>query len=214
MLQKIPLFSGLSDEDLALIEQRAISRSYPKGSMVIREGEEAVSLYVISSGAVKVFMDNEEGKEIILNMLGPGEHFGELALIDERPRSASVMTTEASRFMVITKQQFREILAQNPDLAISIIRQLSARVRLLSDNVKSLALLDVYGRLAKTLLNMAVEKDGKLVIEKKLTQQDIANHIGASREMVARILKDLETGGYITVTKKQILINEKLPTRY
>ena len=214
MLQNIPFFSGLDEKELALIEQRAISRSYPKGSMVIREGEEAVSLYVISSGSVKVFMDNDEGKEIILNTQGPGEHFGELALIDDQPRSASVMTLEPSKFLIITKQQFRESLAHNPDLAISIIRQLSERVRLLSDNVKSLALMDVYGRLAKTLLGMAREQDGKLVVDKKLTQQDIANHIGSSREMVARILKDLVIGGYIAIDNKRITINEKLPQAY
>ena len=214
MLQTIPIFAGLSEEELALIEQRAVSRSYPKGSMVIREGEEAISLYLIISGAVKIFMDNEEGKEIILNTQGPGEHFGELALVDDQPRSASVMTTQQSKFMVITKQQFKDVLTHHPDIAIGMIKNLSRRVRLLSDNVKSLALLDVYGRLAKTLLILSKEKDGKLVIEEKLTQQDIANRIGSSREMVARILKDLVTGGYISIDNKHITINEKLPQAY
>ena len=175
MLENIELFSGLTEQDLALLERHAVSRTYPKGSIVIREREEAASLYVIVSGGVKVFMDNEEGKEIILNTLGPGEHFGELALLDDQPRSASVMTTQQSRFLVITKMQFKEVLAQHPDIAVGIIRSLSRRVRLLSDNVKSLALLDVYGRLAKTLLTLAEEREGKLVIEEKLTQQDIAN---------------------------------------
>lgn len=214
MLQSIPIFEGLNDEELSLIQQRAVSRSYPKGSMVIREGEEAISLYLIISGAVKVFMDNEEGKEIILNTQGPGEHFGELALVDDQPRSASVMTTQASKFMVITKQQFKNVLAQHPEIALGMIKNLSRRVRLLSDNVKSLALLDVYGRLAKTLLSMSREKDGKLVIDEKLTQQDIANRIGSSREMVARILKDLVTGGYISIDNKRITINERLPQAY
>lgn len=214
MLKDIPLFAGLDENDRLLLEQRANTRTFQKHAILINEGDETDSLYVILSGKVRVFMSNADGKEIILNEQGAGEHFGELALIDDAPRSASVMATEKTQVSVISRADFREVLGRHPDIAFSLIQDLSRRVRLLSDNVKNLALLDVYGRVAKTLLGMARDIDGQLVIEERPTQQDIANHIGASREMVARILKDLETGGYITVTKKQILINEKLPTRY
>jgi len=202
MLKDIPLFAGLTDD-----EQHANTRTFPKNAILINEGDETDSLYLLLSGKVRVFMSNADGKEIILNEQGPGEHFGELALIDDAPRSASVMAMEKIQVSVISRQDFREVLNKNPDIAFSLIKDLSRRVRILSDNVKNLALLDVYGRVAKTLLGMAQEVDGKLVIAERPTQQDIANHIGASREMVARILKDLETGGYISITKKQLIIS-------
>jgi CRP/FNR family cyclic AMP-dependent transcriptional regulator len=214
MLKNIPLFAGLDDQELSLLEQHANTRTFPKNAILITEGDDTDSLYIIQSGKVRIFMSNPDGKEIILNEQGPGEHFGELALVDDAPRSASVMALEKTQVSIISRQDFRQVLGKHPDLAFSLIRDLSRRIRVLSENVKDLALLDVYGRVAKTLLGMAKDIDGQLIIEDRPTQQDIANHIGASREMVARILKDLETGGYITVTKKQILINEKLPRAY
>ena len=214
MLRNVSLFSDLTDQELAVIEQRAVARTYSKGSVIINEGEDAISLYVIVSGGVKVLMDNEDGKEIILNSQGPGDYFGEMALIDDQPRSASIVTIEKSKFLIINKPAFQHILEQHPNIAIGLLKNLSKRIRSLSENVKSLALMDVYGRLAKTLLNLAKEKDGRLVIEQKLTQQDIANRIGSSREMVARILKDLSNGGYISIENKYITINEKLPKAY
>ena len=214
VFEKVRLFSGLSGAELAILAKHATIRTYPKNTIVINEGDEANALYVVISGQVKVFLSNEEGKEIIVNMQGPCEHFGELALLDSTTRSASVMTTEKTKLAVVSKPDFQRMLADHPEIALSLIRDLTRRVRVLSENVKSLALLDVYGRVAKTLLAMASERDGKLIVEKRLTQQDIANRVGASREMVARILKDLTTGGYISVADKRIVINDKLPERY
>ena len=155
-----------------------------------------------------------EGKEIVLNMQGPGEHFGELALLDNAPRSASVMTVEKTRLAAISKADFTKFLADHTDIALGLIRDLAGRVRVLSENVKNLALLDVYGRVAKTLLSLAHKRDGRLVIEKRLTQQDIANRVGASREMVARIMKDLVSGDYITIDHNHIEIKQTLPSLY
>lgn len=214
MLANIPLFSGLSEQELGQISQQAVTRTYPKNALIINEGDPAELLYVIKKGKVKVLLSDEAGKEVIINYQGPGEYFGELALIDEEQRSASVMTMEPSTFSVISKQSFRQVLANNPSIALSLIRDLTRRVRVLTDNVKSLALLDVYGRVAKTLLDLATECDGRLQIEQKLTQQDIANRVGASREMVSRILKDLTAGGYISTEDKHIVINERLPKHY
>jgi CRP/FNR family cyclic AMP-dependent transcriptional regulator len=214
VFEKVLLFSGLSGSELAILAQHATIRTYPKNTIVINEGDEANALYVVISGQVKVFLSNEEGREIIVNMQGPCEHFGELALLDSTPRSASVMTTEKTQLAVVSKPDFQRMLAAHPGIALSLIGDLARRVRVLSENVKSLALLDVYGRVAKTLLALASDRDGKLVVEKRLTQQDIANRVGASREMVARILKDLTTGGYISFANKHIVINEKLPERY
>ena len=214
IFENVPLFAGLADRELDVLQQHAKLRTYPRNTVVINEGDEASTLYVILSGQVKVFLSNEEGKEIVVNMQGAGEHFGELALIDSAPRSASVMTVKQSRLASISKPDFRKVLAEHPDIAFLLIKNLAGRVRVLSENVRTLALLDVYGRVAKTLLSLAREHNGKLVIEERLTQQDIANRVGASREMVARIMKDLVSGQYITVDKKRIEINETLPERY
>ncbi len=214
MLENIPLFSGLNEQELLQISQHSTTRTYPKNTVIITEGDPAEMLYIIVKGKVKILLNDEAGKEVIINCQGPGEYFGELALIDEAQRSASVMTMETSTFSVISKHSFRDLLAKNPNIALSLIRDLTQRVRVLTDNVKSLALLDVYGRVAKTLLNMATEHDGKLLIEDRLTQQDIASRIGASREMVSRILKDLAAGGYISMEHNHIVINEKLPKHY
>lgn len=213
-LENIPLFSGLSDAELATLEQHTTTRIYPRNTIVINEGDEGSALYVLISGQVKVYLSNEEGKEIIVNTLGPGEYFGELALLDNTPRSASVMTTCKSRLAMVSKADFKHVLSCHPSIALNLIMQLAGKIRILSENVRSLALLDVYGRVAKTLLDMATEEDGKLIVKERMTQQDIANHVGASREMVARIMKDLVTGGYITLDRKHIVINEKLPEHY
>ncbi len=214
MLEDVAIFSGLSQDDLELLEHHMVTRSFQKNTIIINEGDEASSFFIIIKGAVKVFLSNEEGKEIIINAQGAGDHFGELALLDDAPRSASVITTEKSTIGVIAKEDFHKVLAKNTDLSLNLIRELTRRVRLLSDNVRSLALMDVYGRVAKILLGMAQEEDGIMVINNRPTQQDIANHIGASREMVARILKDLTTGNYITIDGRRLIINEKLPDAY
>ena len=214
MLEDVAIFSGLNPTELELLEHHMVTRSFKKNTIIINEGDEASTFFIIITGAIKVFLSNEEGKEIIINAQGPGDHFGELALLDGAPRSASVITTEKSTIGVISKEDFHNVLSRNTDLALNLIRELTRRVRFLSDNVRTLALMDVYGRIAKVLLGMAQEEDGKMVINNRPTQQDIANHIGASREMVARILKDLSTGNYITIDGKRLIINEKLPAAY
>jgi CRP/FNR family cyclic AMP-dependent transcriptional regulator len=211
MLQHVHLFSALGVDDATLLTDHSITRSYPANTMLITEGDHSDSLYVILEGEVKVFVSDENGKEAILNLMGPGEYFGELALLDDSPRSASVMTIVPTKVMIISKQDFKNCLSSNPELAYNLIRLLIQQVRSLTDSVKNLSLMDVYGRVAHTLLDLAKEKDGKQIIEQRLTHQDIASMVGSSREMVSRILKDLSTGGYITVNKNQIVINEKLP---
>ena len=213
-LQNIEIFSGLRNEDLDLLRQHMVIKTFPKNTIIMSEGDDASSLYIILSGGIRVFLSNKEGKEIILNTQGEGEHFGELALLDDAPRSASVITTEKSRMGIISKTDFKHILATQPDIALHLIIHLTKRVRLLSDNIKNLALLDVYGRVAKILLELASDKNGQLIIENRPTQQELANRIGASREMISRIMKDLAFGGYITINSKNISINEKLPDGY
>jgi CRP/FNR family cyclic AMP-dependent transcriptional regulator len=196
--------------DLKDFAQHAVTRTFPKNTIVVTEGDRTDSLYIIISGRVKIYVSDEAGKEIVLNESGPGEYFGEMVL-DEGPRSASVMTLEPTQFLVIPKEDFAEFVKKSPEFALHLILKLIKRVRALTNDVKNLALLDVYGRVARMLLDLAVERDGVLVIENKPTQQEIASRVGASREMVSRILGDLTTGGYIEVGRDRITIAKALP---
>lgn len=211
MLNKLYIFSELAPEETEKLTQHSTTRAYPANTILISEGDSTDSFYVVLEGEVKVLVSDDQGKEVILNILGPGEYFGELALLDDEPRSATIKTMVPTRVMVITKHDFKNCLAANPEMAYKLIEVLIRQVRALTSNVKNLALLDVYGRVARTLLDLAENVDGQMVIEQKLTHQDIADMVGASREMVSRILKDLVSGGYITIKNKRYTINEKLP---
>ena len=210
---RFPSFLGLQDEELHSLAEHAKLQAYPKNKLVVSEGDRTNSIYVIYSGRVKVFLYGRNGKEIDLNILGPGEYFGEMVL-DSGPRSASVMTLEASQLFVIPHGVFREFVIRHPEFAMRLIKTLIFRTRGLLNNVRSLALLDVYGRVARLLLDLAKEEDGKLVIVGKLTKQDIANRVGASREMISRVFRDLAQGGYIELTKGRITIAKSLPEHW
>lgn len=199
---------------MAAVSELAVTRSFPKNTLIICEGEQSDSLYLILSGKVKVFLSDEEGKEVTLNMQGSGEYFGELAILDEAPRSASVMTVDETKLAILSKVAFDKCMEEHPGIALVVMRGLARRLRELTENVRSLALMDVYGRVARLLLEMAEESDDKKVISQRLTQRDIASMVGASREMVSRILRDLSIGGYITVENKIITINERLPAAW
>jgi CRP/FNR family cyclic AMP-dependent transcriptional regulator len=213
-LATISLFSGFSDGDMEAVSDLVVTRSFPKNTLVICEGDQSDSLYFILSGKVKVFLSDEEGKEVTLNMQTAGDYFGELAILDEAPRSASVMTVEETKLAILSKSAFDKCMEEHPAMALVIMRGLARRLRELTENVRSLALMDVYGRVARLLLEMAEESDDKMVIKQRLTQRDIASMVGASREMVSRILRDLSIGGYITVENKIITINERLPAAW
>ena len=213
MLENVPLFSGLPKEALVEIEQHGSVKSYKKNVIVINQDDETYSLYVILKGSVKVFVSGEDGREAVLNHQEAGDYFGDLALIDKQPRVASVMTTEPSKFMIISREDFLKCLSKNPEIAINLIKPMTSRIRMLAKNVSSLALLDVYGRVARTLLDQS-EEQGDVLVTEKLTQQEIADMVGASRAMVSRILKDLKEGGYISIEKKRITIHHKLPSRW
>ena len=211
-LQKPP-FLGLTEQDIAALSRRAVTRAFPKNTIILNEGDETDSLYIIVSGRVKVFLANEEGKEIVLDTQGPGEYFGEMVL-DEGPRSASVMTLEPSRFQLIPKDDVKALLQSHPDFAMHLVRKLIWRGRVLTEHVKSLALKNVYERFSKLLMELSVPQDGKRVLQEKLSQQEMANRIGASREMINRIVKDLTSGGYISIDGPRIIINKTLPANW
>ena len=214
VLTDVPLFAGLSADDISAISSRAVSVNRPRGEAIVREGEPSESFYVILSGRVKVYSSDEDGNEIILNFQGPGEYFGEMALIDETTRSATVETLEETRLAIISKEAFRSCFAMRPEIEF-VIREYVRRVRVLTEKVKSLGLEDVYGRVTRSLAALAtLREDKKMVIEQRLTHQDIANMVGSSREMVSRIMADLSRGGYIAVEEKRITINKKFPAEW
>jgi CRP/FNR family cyclic AMP-dependent transcriptional regulator len=210
---KFPSFLGMQDEELHSLSAHAKLQSFPRNKIIINEGDRTDSVYVIHSGRVKVFLYGRNGKEIDLNILGPGEYFGEMVL-DSGPRSASVMTIEPSQLFIIPYRVFLDFLVKHPEFSMRLIKMLIYRTRGLLNNVRSLASLDVYGRVARLLLDLASEEDGKLVIRGKLTKQDIANRVGASREMISRVFKDLTVGGYIEVEKARITIAKALPDHW
>lgn len=204
---------GLNQQELEALTRGALVRSFPRHAVVLNEGDRTDSLYVILAGKVKVYLADDEGKEVTLSTQGPGEYFGELVL-DAGPRSASVMTLEPSRFAIVTKEQFSAFLTTHPEFTTQLIGKLIRLARTLTNNVRSLALLDVYGRVARLLLDLATERDGKRVVREKLTQQEIANRVGASREMISLILKDLALGGYISIADRTITINKEPPRHW
>jgi CRP/FNR family cyclic AMP-dependent transcriptional regulator len=213
-LRSVPLFDGVAEAELRALAERTVTRSYPKQAIIVSEGDDTDSLYLILAGRVKVYLSDETGKELILAIKGPGQYFGEMVL-DSQPRSASVMTIEPSQFAILSRADFKEFLLRHAEVALQLIENLIRVARGLTHNVRSLAMLDVYGRVARILLELAVDQGGgKLVIPEKLTQKDIAARVGASREMINRILRDLTTGGYVTLEGGRITINKAPPARW
>ncbi len=206
-------FWSLPPQHLKALAEQGTVKAFPKNAVIISEGDRSDSLFIVQSGKVKVYLADEDGKELMLSTHGPGEYFGEM-ILDDGPRSASVMTLEPSRFSVITTDQFKQFLAQHPDIGLELIKSLIHRVRALTKTVGSLGLLDVYGRVARLLLDMAIEENGKQVIKEHLTQQDMASRVGCSREMISRILKDLRVGGYIKMDGDRMVIAKKPPSAW
>jgi CRP/FNR family cyclic AMP-dependent transcriptional regulator len=189
-----------------------VVRSFRKNTIVVQEGDPAEALYLVVDGELLVYLDDESGRVIELNRLGPGHYFGEL-MLGSSVRTASVRTLTPARLCVVRRPEFERVIAERPAIAFELIQTLIGRVKSLTDNVRSLALMDVYGRVARMLLDSAHQIDGQPVIE-NMTQQRIADAVGASRSMVNRILKDLVAGGYITVERGTMTIRRGLPKRW
>lgn len=202
------MFACLSEVELEQLARMAVPRKAARHATIARAGESTDSLFVIVSGSAKVLSRDEEGREVILTLLGAGECFGEMGLIDGSPRSADVITDEACELLMIAKRDFLAALADNFDLCLNIMRSLVLRLREANRKIESLALMDVYGRVAKLLLDFSVDENGRRVIRRKISKQDMAKMVGASREMVSRVMKDLEGSGYIRVEPGCIVLND------
>ncbi|HEX4469769.1 MAG TPA: Crp/Fnr family transcriptional regulator [Gemmatimonadaceae bacterium] len=207
-LATVPLFNGLDRSELEKFAEVTREKSYPKGSVILFEDDPGDSLFVVRDGRVKVVLIGEDGREVILGVLGVGEYFGELSLIDDRPRSAHVIAMEDSNLLVLRREDFRKRVESSPSVAWSLLTELSRRLRRADDKIGGLVLLDVPGRIARLLLDLA-EESGTNAIEKTLTHQTIAQMIGASRETVSRAMKDFQDAGWITVERRRIALADR-----
>lgn len=213
MLEKILLFEGIKKESIENLEKRLKPCSYGKGETIIHQDDEGDSMYFIISGRLKVVSTIEDGKEALLDFLHDGDYFGELSLFDQELRSASVIAVEDSVLIHISRAELLGFLERHPEANLILLRSLAKRIRGITTNLSSLAQLDVYGRIARVLLQEAIDEQGELVTP-RMTQQDIGEMVGASREMVSKILKDLRIGGYISIQDKRIRIHRKLPSHW
>jgi CRP/FNR family transcriptional regulator, cyclic AMP receptor protein len=214
-LRTVDILSGLTDEQLETLLRGSRLRVYTKGTVIVTEGDAAQALFIVKTGALKAYLSDNDGKEVILSTLGPNDYFGELALIDDAPRSATVASLERSEVLQVPKDAFQQLVLQDPQALQAVTHSLVARIRQLTDNVRTLALVDVFGRIVHLLNALGVTNaEGHLVITPKLTQQDIASRVGSSREMVSRIFKDLIIGKYIVIDQHSIKVCKQLPMKW
>ncbi len=216
-LERVSLFAGLDRAGLAELARRARRQRFREHSVVVQEGSEATSLYVIVSGQVRVYA-SEDSRQITLGRRGPGEYFGEDTLVDDGPYPATVTTLTEAELLVLAKEDVVDAIEGCPELALNVMRELGGRTRSMVESLKALALKDVYGRLVLALRRVASPAQDLMDVDlapcERVTQQDIADMIGASRAMVGRILKDLVAGGYVSHDGGRLVIHRRLPSRW
>ncbi len=207
-LRQVPLFDQLGDAELDGICRAAREKSYPKNSIILFENDPGDALYVVLGGQVKVVIVGEDGREVILSILGDGDFFGEMALIDDLPRSAHVIATQDSTLLVLRREDFHRCLEGSPRIALGLLRAMSRRLRQADDKIGGLVLLDVNGRVARLLLDLADDHDGR-IIPRKVTHHTIAQMIGSSRETVSRTMREFADKGLIEVSRPSIAITNR-----
>jgi CRP-like cAMP-binding protein len=210
LLRTVPIFSELSDADIASLARLSSRRHYPKDTVVFFENEEGDFFFSIVGGRIKVTILGDDGREVILSILGPGDFFGEMALLDNEPRSATAIAVEDSELLSLHRHDFQSVLADNRSIMSALIKILASRIRKANHQISTLALLDVYGRVARVIVDMARDegrrlKDGRIAF-RRATHQEIANRIGTTRETVTRMLKDLERQGMIHIEGREIIV--------
>jgi len=211
LLAKVSIFSQLSTADISDLVGLVSVKEFVKDTPVLHQMDPGDALYIIVSGKVKVSRYGEDGREIILTTLGPGDFFGEMALLDSEPRSADVTTKEDSLVLLLKRDDFIAHIRKYPSVAVAVLVEMSRRLRRADEKIGNLALLDVYGRVARVLLDISetegVVTEKGIVIESRPTHQEIAAMIGTSRETVSRVLSDLAKDGYLTIQGKKIVIH-------
>ena len=209
ILKTVPLFSSFSDQQLTTLASCVQYRKYPRGAAILRAGEETEALYIILSGRAKVLIPDEEGHEVILSMMGAQDFVGEMGLLDDLPSSATVETLEPCAMLRIPRTAFLSCLEDHSEVAMTVLRNLSKRLRDADRKIESLALIDVYGRVARLIIDMAEQIDGHWVVPRAPAKQEIAHMIGASREMVSRVIKDLHEKKLIHADKRKIIVLDR-----
>jgi CRP-like cAMP-binding protein len=211
LLRSVSIFADLDAAEVAALERLTDVRDYAPGAVIVTEQEAGDALYVLVRGKVKVVLYGESGREIILSIFkAPGDFFGEMSLLDNEPRSATVLAVDDSRLLVLSRTDFQAHLERHPRTALRVLTELSRRLRRADAVIGNLALLDVYGRLAGKLRELAAaegeEIDGGVVLRQRPTQAEIAAMIGTSRETVSRALSDLSRRGYVVMTGKRLVL--------
>jgi CRP/FNR family transcriptional regulator, cyclic AMP receptor protein len=214
ILKHIPLFASLKDVELEEINKLALSKKCSKDTIILLEDEEGDTLFIIIKGKVKVTTFSESGKELIFSILSEGDFFGDMSLLDGKPRSATIISLEESELRMIRRSDFNNLIEKHPRIALKLLEELTGRLRNADERIESLALLDVTGRIAGVLLQLADYQGNKnqknIQIKSRPTHQELANMVGTTRETVTRVLKQLENKNYISVEGKDIIIPEPL----
>jgi CRP-like cAMP-binding protein len=210
LLRTVPIFSELREEHVQSLARLTLRRRYPKDTVVFFENEEGDFFFMILEGRIKVTILGDDGREVILSVLGPGDFFGDMALLDNEPRSASAIAVEDSELISLHRSDFDALMASNPSITLALVRTLTARLRRANHQISTLALLDVAGRVARVILDLAREegrrlRDGRISFRRP-THQEIAHRIGTTRETVTRMLKELERQGFIHVDGKDVVV--------
>jgi CRP-like cAMP-binding protein len=210
LLRGVTIFANIDNRALENLSELVVSKDYPKDALVFGQQEPGDALFIIASGRVKVVLYGESGKEITLSFFRQGDFFGEMALLDDMPRSANVLTTEDSTLLILKREAFKRHLEENPATAVNVLAELSKRLRKADEIIGNLALLDVYGRVARVLMDLA-DKEGEpvedgIVIRKRPTQQDIASMVSTSRETVSRALNEFQKRGLLEMDGKKVIL--------
>ena len=193
LIRRVPLFSVLTDAQAASVADSVVKRRFKRGELIVEQDKKSNALFILLTGRARVLKADERGREVILATMQPGDYIGEMSLIDNQPHSATVKAEIQTDVLMLGRMEFSRCLPENSSMAYAVMRGLVQRLRQADRKIESLALMDVYGRVARALLEFAVEgADGQLRIRDKISRQDIAKMVGASREMVSRVMKDLE----------------------
>jgi len=198
LIRRVPLFSNLAPAQAEVVAASVSKARFKRGDAIVEQGQKSNSLGILLTGRARVVKTNERGREVILATLSPGDYLGEMSLIDNQPHSATVRADIQTDVLILGRAEFARCLSENTAMAYAVMKGLVLRLRQADRKIESLALMDVYGRVARVLIDFA-KPDGKghLVIEGKVSRQDVAKMIGASREMVSRVIKDLEDRGFV-----------------
>ena len=214
LIRRVPLFSTFTQSQAESVADAVVKRRFKRGEVIVEQGKKSNFLAIVLTGRARVVTTDTRGREVILATMNPGDYIGEMSLIDNQPHSASVRAEVQTDVLILGRMEFARCLPENTSMAYAVMKGLVQRLRNADRKIESLALMDVYGRVARALLEFAQEdKDGKLVIRERVSRQDVAKMIGASREMVSRVMKDLEDRGFIEVAEDgSTIVKDRLNT--